>query len=108
MARERLTKAEAALVNAVCAVAARLPIWDDALIDTMAIVIADVLPDCDRDHPHLGSLVVAAEAIVAWRSLPPTLRGVHARAMQDAAVRVLQWRAALAHDATVSKRGAAA
>lgn len=108
MARDRLTQSEAALINAVGAVAARLPVWDAALIDTARIVIADVLPECDRAHPHLQPVCAAAAALLDWPNLSPQMRGLHGTEIRDAAAAVLIWRAAIAHDAVRRRTEAAA
>lgn len=97
MARERLTTAEAALINAVGACAARLPEWDNVLIETMCIVIEDVLPDCDRDHGHLRHVCAAGDLILDWPRMTPKDRAFAAHDIRTAAARILTWRAACAH-----------
>ncbi|MGS4947408.1 hypothetical protein ACVDG3_18170 [Meridianimarinicoccus sp. RP-17] len=108
MARERLSTEEAALINAVGAVAARLPEWDNVLIETMRIVIADVLPECDRDHGHLGPVCTAGDAILDWPRMTPQDRAFAAHHIRAAAAGILTWRAACAHDRRRARAGNAA
>jgi hypothetical protein len=105
MARERLTIAEAALLNAVGSIAAD-QFSDPDRFATMCTVIEDVLPDVDRSHPRVSLLAQVAVRLMGTKTRTRDFALAKADA-QRVACEVLAWRAACAHDTTRRKAGAA-